>query len=680
MKHYLLAAIIMALCLVPSIARAYDFSAVNDDGVTLYYEILSEEGNTCKLSYNETGVPDHDPIPIEYEGTITVPQTANGYTIVSIGRYAFGYCRNIISVNIPNTVTSIEKQAFYECYDLTSITIPNSVTTIGNESFSGCSELTSVIMPDNMVSIGEYAFNGCSKLESITMPNSMTSIGEYAFYGCEKLSSFRIPESVTTIENHTFSGCTGLNTIYIPSSITSFSEWAFEGCYNLQKVIVEDIASWCNIDFAVVVDDFVSFFTLSCIDSNPLQFGRLYSDENTEITNLIIPNTVTNISDGAFYGNESLVSVTISNSVTSIGDLAFYDCRNLKSVTIEDCIISIGENTFDGCTQLETILIPNSIENIGTNAFRGTAWYNNLPDGVVYIGKNAYRYKGAIPEGTSIVLEDGTKKICHNAFSGRRDLTSIEIPSSVTTIEQFAFSGCNGLTSVTISDGVTTIEQFAFSGCNGLTSIEIPSSVTSIGYKAFSDCKGLTSITISNGVNSIGNYAFSNCTNLSTVYSKITNFFDIDKSVFSGSENTTLYVPKGMATTYRASTGWSVIKYIEEMPDDTPDASFLLSCSNKGSVSINGSPSITSKIAAASIKENADNTFTFTPKPSCRLEQVILNGLDITANVENNTLTCIIPANSQMIVTFTTEQGDINNDGRIDISDVVSIVNKILGN
>ena len=107
---------------------------------------------------------------------------------------------------------------------------------------------------------------------------------------------------------------------------------------------------------------------------------------------------------------------------------------------------------------------------------------------------------------------------------------------------------------------------------------------------------------------------------------------------------------------------------------------FNFSCDKKGSVTINGTQNITGKIDMADINEGADNTFTFAPKPGCKLDQVILNGLDITANVENNTLTCTIPANSQMIVTFTSEQGDMNNDGTLDISDVVAIVNKILGN
>ncbi|UKI14932.1 MAG: leucine-rich repeat domain-containing protein [Clostridiales bacterium] len=187
---------------------------------------------------------------------------------------------------------------------------------------------------------------------------------------------------------------------------------------------------------------------------------------------------------------------------------------------------------------------------ISGEAFLDTAWYNNQLDGLVYAGKVAYKYKGTMPNNTSIVLKEGTLGIAGSAFSGCTGLTSITIPDSVTSIGGSAFSGCTGLTSVTIPDSVTSIGDHAFASCTGLTSIiveegntkyhsagnclietatktlilgcntsVIPTdgSVTSIGGSAFSGCTGLTSITIPDSVTSIGNSAFYDCSGLTSV-------------------------------------------------------------------------------------------------------------------------------------------------------------------
>ena len=99
-------------------------------------------------------------------------------------------------------------------------------------------------------------------------------------------------------------------------------------------------------------------------------------------------------------------------------------------------------------------------------------------------------------------------------------LTSITIPSSVTSLGDACFSGCSGLTSITIPSSVTSLGDFCFASCRGLTSITIPSSVTSLGDDCFSDCRGLTSITIPSSVTSLGYFCFSGCSGLETVYFK----------------------------------------------------------------------------------------------------------------------------------------------------------------
>ena len=204
------------------------------------------------------------------------------------------------------------------------------------------------------------------------------------------------------------------------------------------------------------------------------------------------------------YGGDYTGPVTIPErvtydgttySVTSIGEFAFKDCTGLTSVTIPTSVTSIGEEAFRGCTGLTSVTIPNSVTEIGYSAFGGTPWYNNQPDGVVYIGKVAYEFKGEIASGTAINIKEGTVSISGYAFYGCTGLTSITIPNSVTSIGEFAFSGCTGLSSVTIPSSVTEIGWSAFRGCAGLTSVTIPNSVTEIGWSAFEGCTALTSVT-----------------------------------------------------------------------------------------------------------------------------------------------------------------------------------------
>ena len=235
------------------------------------------------------------------------------------------------------------------------------------------------------------------------------------------------------------------------------------------------------------------------------------------LTSIAIPFSVTSIGSSAFSGCRGLTSVTIPNSVTNIGGSAFQDCYGLTSITIPNSVTSIGSYAFKGCSGLTSVTIPNSVTSFGIDVFYGTSWYNNRPDGLVYTGKVAYKYKGTMPENTKITLLEGTKGIAGGAFSSCRGLTSITIPFSVTNIGASAFSGCSGLTSITIPFSVTSIGYSAFSGCSGLNSIDIPSSVTIIGSSAFSGCTGLTSITIPNSINDIGASAFSGCSSLTSL-------------------------------------------------------------------------------------------------------------------------------------------------------------------
>ena len=266
----------------------------------------------------------------------------------------------------------------------------------------------------------------------------------------------------------------------------------------------------------------------------------------------------TSIADYAFDDCTGLTSITIPNSVTEIGIYAFSSCTGLTSIVIPNSVTSIANYAFENCTGLTSVTIPDSVISIGNQTFYNTPWYNNQPDGIVYAGKVAYRYKGTMPENTSITFEDGTLGIVDNAFENCTGLTSVTIPDSLISIGNYAFYYCTGLTSVTIPNSVISIGDMVFYNCTGLTSIVIPNSVISIGDSAFYYCTGLTSIVIPNSVTSISDYAFYYCNKLTSLtINAITPPTLGGSSAFSSTNDCPIYVPAESVNAYKTASNWS---------------------------------------------------------------------------------------------------------------------------
>lgn len=220
-----------------------------------------------------------------------------------------------------------------------------------------------------IVTSGDYEYSG-----DVVIPESVTYNGR----------TYR----VTTIDSYAFCNCSGMTSIAIPATLKMVGANAFSGCISLTKVIVKDIAAWCGIIY-----DGGSAFSNENI---PLFYAHhLYSDANTEITEVTIPEGVTRIEARAFRDAKFITSVTIPNSVTYIGREAFRGMHRLTSINIPQSITTIEPYTFQDCRAMSNISIPYGVTSIGFHAFRECL-----------------------------------------------ALTSITIPESISTIDYCAFYGC----------------------------------------------------------------------------------------------------------------------------------------------------------------------------------------------------------------------------------------------
>ncbi|MCD8373197.1 MAG: leucine-rich repeat domain-containing protein [Clostridia bacterium] len=558
-------------------------------------------------------------------------------SVTTIGAYAFRYCEYLETLTIGKGVTTFGEHAFEYCTALTainynataaddlssgtsSVTANNVFCKAGTASDEGITltiganvtripanlffpyysgdyapKIVTVVFEDGSecTEIGQYAFKYCVYLETVTIPESITSIGYGAFYDCTALTTiyYNAKSAEDLASGYVFDGAatetTGA-TIYIGSAVTripayllkgathnittvvftgsdcvSFGKDAFSGCTWITTVDISDLASW-------------SMATFENAYSNPLAYGDLYVD-GVVLTELVIPDTVTYISDYAFYNCDKVVSLTISANAETIGSYAFYNCKSLSAITIPDAVTTINSYAFGYCEAASTISIGESVASLGKYAFEycvgAIIWSENIA--IETIGEYAFSlYSGTeitIPESVTCieqyavancpnltvinynavcVSDDdvGSKVFDSTGFGGNGITLNIgakaeRIPASLfattstsngagvnitelifasgsvcTEIGASAFNKCATLKSITFGTDIVTIGSNAFYQCTALAEIDIPDSVETIGATAFYGCTSAASLKIGKGVTSIGKNAFSNLANVTQIY------------------------------------------------------------------------------------------------------------------------------------------------------------------
>ena len=359
--------------------------------------------------------------------------------------------------------------------------------------------ITRVVIKNGVTNIGNFAFINCEKLSSVVIPGSVTKIGMSAFAGCKSIKSFTIPDTVTEVRASAFSGCSGLENLTIGSSVTSDLYGMFDGCSSLKSITVSANNKFFDSrdNSNAIIQTKTNSLVLGCkntvIPNSVTDIGNFAFYGCSNLVSINIPDSVTSIASGAFNGCSGLSSITVSSgnpvfdsrdncnaiiktktnslvlgckdtvvpdSVTQIDQEAFIGNTGITGITIPDSVTSIGEDAFSGCENLENITVPDSVKSIGGDAFSDTPWYDNQPDGLVYAGKVAYEYKGTCP--ADLEIKEGTVAIADKAFFGCDNLVSVTIPDSVVRIGGGAFEYCDNLENITIPDSVTSIGSGAF--------------------------------------------------------------------------------------------------------------------------------------------------------------------------------------------------------------------------
>ncbi len=417
-------------------------------------------------------------------------------SVATIDKYAFWGCKNLKNADISHYMGDVPAFAFSYCKGLTSMEIPPSVNNINAKAFENCRNIEDVIIPASVRYIAPNAFDGCPKLNIIAPAGSE---GEKFFEtfdaSAAALADYDddediITSSVTTTTTTTVS--TNEVTTY-PAGDVSKSDVSDVSYSNMGA---PDLSGANVIGGTRIVGRSAVVF----IDNSKMDvLDQTYTPAVTDVSgNSVSENaavfinrkyTIVNgntIADRSYYGDGELQDFVFPQGITKIGDFSFAR-SGLTQIDIPNGVTNIGYGAFYHCDNLSSIRVPNTVTSIEPSAFGRTAWLNNWISGndssdFLIVGDgNLIAYKG---NSAVIGIPQGVKRICGEVFMNHSEITQVALPNSLLEIGEAAFHGCTNLESVLGGENLTKISDRAFYGCP-IKTMTIPQNVQNLGLQAY---------------------------------------------------------------------------------------------------------------------------------------------------------------------------------------------------
>ncbi len=339
----------------------------------------------CGKSYNED-LLEFEPYP--YGGgyvitnvvdkaitELTLPASYKNQPVIEIGYMAFKDCRKLKSVTMPDSILIIAEFAFDGCINLTDVNMGKELVTIESCAFYGCISLTNITLPERVSNTKEDSFLGCPIITASFPATAMNSIPKALLTEATITGYYRISESA-------FEDCVTLKSLTIENRVPEIDSYAFRNCISLESVTIFDSKirvnrnafTNCPIKTAIIPASAINAVAVKSLTDVTITSGSeipAYGFRDcTSLKNVILPNSITTISNYAFQNCSSLKGVILPNNVTTVGLGSFQGCSSLISIFIPTSVTTIGGAVFRYCTSLISITIPSSVTTIEPYAFQ----------------------------------------------------------------------------------------------------------------------------------------------------------------------------------------------------------------------------------------------------------------------------------------------------------------------